>query len=169
MNRPQSALTLSHRMIWEHIYNTRIPCATVFEDDASLAANFSQRFRESCSNLPPFDEVQLGYCPGGGKVKTAPKDTTSTPIVKYGWPGSCCHAYVVSMQGAYFFASVATNIGIPADGQWSPIHQKGKKAPGTKGWRSALDQAPGTLPGSYWYLSPMLAYQGADDIEEGHA
>ncbi|CAE7332520.1 unnamed protein product [Symbiodinium natans] len=157
---PQSALALSHRRIYEAILAKRWPCATIFEDDVSLARNFSRRLEAVSASLPPFDTLQLGYCKSGKKVGVGPKDQTSLPILKYGWPGACLHAAVISLQGAALLAEVNTPLRTHADGAMDPKHWPNHT-------RTFLDRKPGAVPGSYWYTEPMLAWQGADDLVGG--
>eukprot|EP00930_Biecheleria_cincta_P059395 TRINITY_DN4513_c0_g1_i1.p1 TRINITY_DN4513_c0_g1~~TRINITY_DN4513_c0_g1_i1.p1 ORF type:complete len:717 (+),score=109.10 TRINITY_DN4513_c0_g1_i1:79-2229(+) len=154
VNDPHLANTLTHRQIMEHVVQTKLPCATIYEDDFTLANNFKERFGKTTRNLPPFDEIQLGYCPSGGKPQSPPTDQSTAPIIKYGWPGPCAHAYIISLQGAWFFSTNHRPVRKPADGVWDPRAMKGYPND-----RSTLDHKPGALPGSYWYLHPMLSWQ----------
>lgn len=155
----QFALALSHRRIYEKILEERWPCATIFEDDFSLADNFFERFRKATVDLPPFDTLQLGHCLSGAKPGP-PGDQKSIPKIKYGWPGACLHATVVSMQGAYLLKAANTPVHVPADGAMAREHQPA-------GLRGQLDSAPGTLQGSYWYTDPQLSWQGGDQLDGG--
>eukprot|EP00439_Symbiodinium_sp_Y106_P031554 s1695_g3.t2 len=180
---PQSALALSHRRIYEAIIAARWPCATIFEDDVSLARNFSRRLEAVSNSLPAFDTLQLGYCKRGKKVSTGPDDQMlgvfsctssipslqllqgipiliSLPTLKYGWPGACLHAAIISFQGAALLAEVNTPLRTHADGAMDPKHWPNQT-------RAFLDRKPGSVPGSYWYTEPVLAWQGADTLAGG--
>ncbi|CAE7284344.1 unnamed protein product [Symbiodinium sp. CCMP2592] len=157
---PQSALALSHRRIYEAIIAERWPCATIFEDDVSLARNFSRRLEAVSNSLPAFDTLQLGYCKRGKKVSTGPDDQMSLPTLKYGWPGACLHAAIISFQGAALLAEVNTPLRTHADGAMDPKHWPNQT-------RAFLDRKPGSVPGSYWYTEPILAWQGADTLAGG--
>ena len=154
VNDPHLANTLTHRQIMEHVVQKRLPCATIYEDDFALVNNFKERLRKATRNLPPFDEIHLGYCPGGAKPQSPPKDQSTAPIIKYGWPGPCAHAYIISLQGAWFVSTNQRPVRNPADGVWDPRAMKGYPND-----RSTLDHKHGALPGSYWYLHPMLSWQ----------
>jgi len=162
---PSLANSLSHRLIYEHIIERKLPCAVIFEDDFSLCDNFLEYFKKATETLPPFDVIQLGYCPGGGKptdTRVCPDHMKKEPVLKYGWPGACAHAYILSYQGALLFGETHKPVKVPADGAWSPLSMKGHPAA-----RVSLDDSSGTLPGSYWYTTPMLAFQGYDIAEGG--
>lgn len=162
---PSLANSLSHRLIYEHIVDNKLPCAVIFEDDFSLCDNFLEDFKRVTETLPPFDVIQLGYCPHGGKPSTPQvcgSNVKKKLVLKYGWPGACAHAYILSYQGALFFGETHKPVRVPADGAWSPMHMKGHPAE-----RTSLDKSPGALPGSYWHTYPMLSYQGYDIAEGG--
>lgn len=84
------------------------------------------------------------------------------PTVIYGWPGSCVHAYTVSLQGAHLLTSANTPVRYPPDGAMDGRHW------GTR-VRPYIDRTPGKFTGSYWYVLPMMAYQGveADNLGGG--
>eukprot|EP00913_Durusdinium_trenchii_P004323 g4007.t1 len=73
----------------------------VFEDDAGLAGNFSQRLGEAAmAGMPNFDIMLLGC---------------SVPTLKNGWPGMCIHAYVISIYGALMMSQANSPIQITPD------------------------------------------------------
>eukprot|EP00434_Breviolum_minutum_P021127 symbB.v1.2.018640.t1/scaffold1496.1/size115469/4 len=146
---------LSHREIYEMMLYEKWACATIFEDDVGLATNFSERVAATTDSLPPFDVILWGFCPGGTKPRHESKDLTSIPKVKYGWPGSCVHAYTVSLQGAYLLTSANTPVRYPPDGAMDGRHWH-------KDLRPYIDKTPGKFTGSYWYVLPMMAYQGVE-------
>ncbi|CAK9013016.1 unnamed protein product [Durusdinium trenchii] len=153
---------LSHREIYEMMMYEKWACATIFEDDVGLAHNFSGRVAATVDSLPPFDVILWGFCPGGSKPRHESADTTSIPKVMYGWPGSCVHAYTVSLQGAHLLTSVNSPVRYPPDGAMDGRHW------GTR-VRPYIDRTPGKFTGSYWYVLPMMAYQGveADNLGGG--
>ncbi|CAK9045637.1 unnamed protein product [Durusdinium trenchii] len=156
--------SLSHREIYEMMLYERWPCATIFEDDVRLAPNFSLRVAETVGSIPPFDVILWGHCPGGSKPRTFHKDAGQSPTtLSYGWPGSCLHAYTVSLQGAFTLTQAATPVRVPADGVMDGMHHWGNRV------RPHIDKARGKFTGSYWYASPMIAIQGdeADKMEGG--
>ncbi|CAJ1386170.1 unnamed protein product [Effrenium voratum] len=160
---PKKGCGLSHRRIYEMMMAEKWPCATIFEDDVTLAANFSTRLAALKDSIPPFDVILLGYCPGGSKPRRGPKDQSSIPTLKYGWPGACVHAYVVSLQGAKALTLANTPVKVPPDGAMDGMHHWGNRL------RLHIDRKPGVLTGSYWYIDPQMAWQGveADNLEGG--
>ena len=138
-------------------------CATIFEDDATLAENFTTRVESVIGSIPPFDAILWGYCPGGSKPRHGPKDQTSVPILRYGWPGSCTHAYTVSLQGALLLTQANMPVHTPSDGAMDHKHWKDRT-------RLHGDRSGGSgsvFPASYWFATPQLSWQGADALEGG--
>lgn len=150
---PKVGCALSHREIYEMMLYEKWPCATIFEDDVGLATNFSERVAAVTDSLLPFDVVLWGFCPGGAKPRHESPDKASIPKVKYGWPGSCVHAYTVSLQGAYVLTAANTPVITPPDGAMDGMHHWRKEV------RTHIDRSAGKYTGSYWYVDPMLAFQ----------
>eukprot|EP00931_Biecheleriopsis_adriatica_P101939 TRINITY_DN76987_c0_g1_i1.p1 TRINITY_DN76987_c0_g1~~TRINITY_DN76987_c0_g1_i1.p1 ORF type:complete len:327 (+),score=43.53 TRINITY_DN76987_c0_g1_i1:126-1106(+) len=166
----QLALAMSHRRIYEKMLAERTPCATIFEDDVCLADGFRRRFYQATRNLPPFDILLIGYC-GGGAKSGVPRDMTSVPLVRYGWPGMCMHAYVISLQGAFFLRQTNSPIRHNADGNLDPRHQREligevphHRYPDAR-WQ--MENNKGDLPGSYWHFIPPMAWQAPGELEGG--
>eukprot|EP00435_Cladocopium_sp_Y103_P011917 s3941_g3.t1 len=158
---PKVGCALSHREIYEMMLYEKWPCATIFEDDVGLATNFSERVAAVADSLPPFDVVLWGFCPGGAKPRHESPDKTSIPKVKYGWPGSCVHAYTVSLQGAYVLTAANTPVITPPDGAMDGMHHWRMEV------RTHIDRSAGKFTGSYWYVDPMLAFQPVDSDNLG--
>ena len=157
------ANSMSHREIYETMLYERWPCATIFEDDIHLAPNFSLRVLETVGSIPPFDVILWGHCPRGIKPRQFEKDVGMRPLtLSYGHPGSCLHAYTVSLQGAFTLAQATSPVKVPADGAMD----------GRKHWeawvRPHINKEKGQVTGSYWYATPMVAVQGmTEDGYEG--
>ena len=110
---PKKGCALSHRRIYETMLAEQWACATIFEDDVTLAENFTARIEATIDSIPPFDVILWGFCPGGSKPRHGPKDQSSVPILRYGWPGSCVHAYTVSLSGALVMTQANTPVQVP--------------------------------------------------------
>mmetsp|Transcript_58105 Transcript_58105/g.136216 ORF Transcript_58105/g.136216 Transcript_58105/m.136216 type:complete len:337 (+) Transcript_58105:50-1060(+) len=155
---------LSHRRIYETMLAEKWACATIFEDDVTLADNFAKRLQAlvDSDSIPPFDTLQLGYCPGGSKMRHPPRDQTSVRL-RYGWPGSCVHAYVVSLQGALMLTQANTPVAVPPDGAMDGMHWHKDRT------RLRVDRSSGVITGSYWFVEPQMSWQGieADNLEGG--
>ena len=138
-------------------------CATIFEDDVTLAENFTTRIEAAIDSIPPFDVILWGFCPGGYKPRHAPKDQSSVPILSYGWPGSCVHAYTVSLSGALVLTQANTPVVVAPDGAMDGMHWYKDKT------RLHIDRSAGVITGSYWWVNPQLSWQGveADNLEGG--
>ncbi len=55
-------MTLSHWMLWQHIYLCGVEEALILEDDAGLAEGFTERFEECRQQLPSdWNFVYVGY------------------------------------------------------------------------------------------------------------
>ncbi|CAE7032426.1 unnamed protein product [Symbiodinium sp. CCMP2456] len=158
------ANSLSHRRIYETMLAEQWACATIFEDDATLAANFTTRIESVIDSIPPFDVILWGHCPGGGKPRHGPKDQSSVPILRYGWPGSCMHAYTVSLQGALMLTQANMPVHTPADGAMDGFHWHKDR---TRLHIQRSGRGGGDISGSYWFATPQLSWQGADNLEGG--
>eukprot|EP00913_Durusdinium_trenchii_P024495 g22996.t1 len=63
------------------------------------------------------------------KPRTFHKDAGQSPTtLSYGWPGSCLHAYTVSLQGAFTLTQAATPVRVPADGVMDGMHHWGNRS-----------------------------------------
>jgi len=148
---------MSHRRVYEKILYENWPCAMVFEDDAALSENFSQRIVEMTSGgLPPFDITLMGWCAGSKESKKKPAtDQSSVPQMKNGWPGMCIHAYIISIYGALMMAQGNTPIDITPDAVLDGVHHHMNRT------RTHLSRKQGSLQGSYWFTKPLLSWQDA--------
>jgi len=160
---PKVGCGLSHRRIYETMLAEQWACATIFEDDVTLADNFTTRIESAIDSIPPFDVILWGFCPGGYKPRHGPKDQSSVPILRYGWPGSCVHAYTVSLSGALVLTQANTPAVVPPDGAMDGMHWYKDKT------RLHVDRSGGVITGSYWFATPQLSWQGveADNLEGG--
>ena len=160
---PKVGCGLSHRRIYETMLAEQWACATIFEDDVTLAENFTTRIEAAMDSIPPFDVILWGFCPGGYKPRHGPKDQSSVPILRYGWPGSCVHAYTVSLSGALVLTQANTPVRVPPDGAMDGMHWFKDKT------RLHIDRSGGIITGSYWFATPQLSWQGveADNLEGG--
>eukprot|EP00439_Symbiodinium_sp_Y106_P023234 s47_g2.t2 len=154
---------LSHRRIYETMLAEQWACATIFEDDVTLAENFTSRIESAIDSIPPFDVILWGFCPGGAKPRHGPKDQSSVPILRYGWPGSCVHAYTVSLQGALMLTQANTPVQTPPDGAMDGMHWFRDRT------MLHIDRSGGVITGSYWFATPQLSWQGveADNLDGG--
>lgn len=95
------ACYLSHRTLWEKLYNDRVNYALIFEDDIDIPKHIDKKvILEHMRNSPGFDLLSLGHC--YAKVLNKGK-TVSTGY------NSCSHAYIVSRLGLKKLLSVPKN------------------------------------------------------------
>eukprot|EP00931_Biecheleriopsis_adriatica_P102429 TRINITY_DN77406_c0_g1_i1.p1 TRINITY_DN77406_c0_g1~~TRINITY_DN77406_c0_g1_i1.p1 ORF type:complete len:409 (-),score=68.66 TRINITY_DN77406_c0_g1_i1:69-1274(-) len=166
-DNPQLANTLSHRMVYELVVKHNLPCAIIFEDDFALCPQFKGHLRNVTHRLPPFDFIQLGFCFAGGKRQSegvCPHRHGIDPVLKYGWQGPCAHGYIISLQGAKFFATVNSPARVAADGAFDPRYME--RHPGARNNINWKGKNP-SLPGAYWGINPIIVYQGYDIAEGG--
>jgi len=82
------ACAISHRSLWEHIYDTGVPYAIIFEDDISIPEHIDNKtIQKYIHNKPYFDLLYLGHC--------FPEITHKGKLVSEGC-ADCRHAYVIS-------------------------------------------------------------------------
>eukprot|EP00434_Breviolum_minutum_P000676 symbB.v1.2.000592.t1/scaffold26.1/size418576/7 len=89
--------------------------------DARLANSMSHReiyeTMLQLENCMEPDVILWGHCPRGIKPRQFEKDVGMRPLtLSYGHPGSCLHAYTVSLQGAFTLAQATSPVKVPADG-----------------------------------------------------
>ncbi|CAE7307300.1 unnamed protein product [Symbiodinium sp. KB8] len=113
--------------------------AVNFLTDAELARETGKKKIESViDSIPPLDVILWGYC-----------------------PGSCLHAYTVSLQGALMLTQANMPVHTPADGAMDGSHWHKDRT------RLHIDRSGGVITGSYWFATPQLSWQGADNLEGG--
>ena len=144
---------LTHRKIYETMLSSKWACATIFEDNVSLADDFASRVGAITvtESIPPFDVILWGWCPPPDMPEGG--DKSDKPLLRYGQPGPCLFAYTVSLQGALLLSKANT-----------PIRFKADEALESKTWeanlRPRVDKSPKKLGGSYWHVLPMIAFKG---------
>ncbi|CAK9022718.1 unnamed protein product [Durusdinium trenchii] len=146
---------LGHRKIYETILLEKWACATIFEDNVTLADDFVSRVTAITvtESIPPFDVILWGWCPGKESSNLGDKSgKPQLPQLTYGQPGPCLFAYTVSLQGALLLSQANTPIKFKADealngAVWDPTV------------RPRVDKSRNRLGGSYWHVVPMMAFQ----------
>lgn len=151
------ALSRSHQMAYERVLGANLPCAMVFEDDATLGLDFKGRLERLAPRLPArFHLVKLDYCDSLSLPGTVPTESTSTQELKVrrGQNGACAASYIVSREGAEIFVRANTPIWMNADGALDPRH-------------IVNTPAADMLPLLDFHLTPKLVWQGAQDLPGG--
>ena len=83
----QVACLMSHKKLWEHIYELDVPYAIIFEDDIFIPEYITKDIiYEHIHEYPDFDIIYLGYC--------FPEKTSTGKILSEG-VAECTHAYVL--------------------------------------------------------------------------
>ncbi len=136
---------LSHRKIYETMLYMKWACATIFEDNVRLVDDFLTRLTSITvtESIPPFDLILWGSC-----NTTVEKEVphTKKPELTYGQPDPCLVAYTVSLQGAFFLLQAAPHSGEANGTAWKV--------------RPHIDKSWKSMPGSYWHVVPIMAFQG---------
>eukprot|EP00933_Yihiella_yeosuensis_P006339 TRINITY_DN11102_c0_g1_i1.p1 TRINITY_DN11102_c0_g1~~TRINITY_DN11102_c0_g1_i1.p1 ORF type:complete len:262 (-),score=20.54 TRINITY_DN11102_c0_g1_i1:313-1098(-) len=153
LGKGETALALSHRSIYEHIVQDRLPCALIFEDDVLLTRHFKHRLNKS--DFPNhFSVIKLDYCKHV-KREQPPVDQDSIPRIYIGQGGACTGGYVVSLLGAAFLKLANTPVWMNADGIMDPVHmQQTQVGPNLKDFL-------------IYHFDPPLAWQGRDNLPGG--
>jgi glycosyl transferase family 25 len=86
----------SHRGLWEHINDTEVPYALIFEDDLVVSPGITKKdIIDAIKNSEGFDIIFLGHC-GGGEFGLGEKQFSSPETLS--GTAQCLHAYVISRE-----------------------------------------------------------------------
>lgn len=90
------ACYMSHKKLWEHIYNLDIPYALIFEDDLIISPKIGRKdIQEALDESTGFDIIFIGHCYAypynflSGEYRFT--DAITTPATP-----QCLHAYIIS-------------------------------------------------------------------------
>jgi glycosyl transferase family 25 len=96
--------TLSHRHVWQHISDHKIPWAIVFEDDAQLdTSSFRESLSDVLSHLPTDWDVVYLFYPLNNPKKGTLKILGNNTLKKFKRDRrgiAFTHAYMISCKGA---------------------------------------------------------------------
>lgn len=92
VSAPEIACGDSHRSLWKHLYDKKVPYGLIFEDDILFPEQIGlSDIENALINSPGFDIILLGHC---GAIT----ELFTTPVVKVG-SANCTHAYIISREG----------------------------------------------------------------------
>jgi len=108
MNLGTLACYLSHKKLWEHLYDIEVPYAIIFEDDIIFDKSITLKdinkiFKESIG----FNIIFLGY--------TCPNRLIFTNQYVNEGGGTCLHAYMISRKGIKNLLSLKHDFTNPID------------------------------------------------------
>jgi GR25 family glycosyltransferase involved in LPS biosynthesis/phosphorylcholine metabolism protein LicD len=102
------ACYLSHKKLWEHIYDQNIPYAVIFEDDAYPTKDITSKdIMDIIRRSAGFDMIYLGHCFSSPSVFTQPIVTPGT--------AQCLHAYVISRKAIGKILAKPDDYSLPID------------------------------------------------------
>lgn len=85
---------LSHWMLWNHLYLSKVNEVMIVEDDVRLCVNFAQEFARSYAELPSdWQYAFVGSCCAGGR----PTTPVSSRVFDVRWP-MCTHCYLLKFS-----------------------------------------------------------------------
>jgi len=101
------ACYMSHKKLWEHIYNLGIPYALIFEDDLIISPGISKKdIQDALDESVGFDIIFLGHCDGSnyylGEYRFS--DVNTRPAA-----AQCLHAYIISRSAIEGFLNQPDN------------------------------------------------------------
>lgn len=92
----------SHLNLWKHLWNTKVPIALIFEDDAVLGRDVDRKkILDAVNKSPGFVMILIGYNWSLVPPFTDPITTVGT--------GVCLHAYIVNRPGLEILINKATD------------------------------------------------------------
>ena len=90
------ACYLSHKKLWEHIYNLGIPYALIFEDDIIISPKIGRKdIQEALDESPGFDIIFIGHC-GAHPSSLVYREYRFTDVITAPASPLCLHAYIIS-------------------------------------------------------------------------
>lgn len=90
------ACYLSHKKLWEHIYNLGIPYALIFEDDIIISPKIGRKdIQEALDKSTGFDIIFIGHC-GAYPSDLLPREYRFTDVITTPANPQCLHAYIIS-------------------------------------------------------------------------
>jgi hypothetical protein len=102
------ACYLSHKKLWQHIYDQNVPYAIIFEDDAYPTKTITAKdIDDIIQRSAGFDMIYLGHCFSSPNIFTQPIVTPGT--------AQCLHAYVISRKAIDKILSKPDDYGLPID------------------------------------------------------
>lgn len=108
MNLGTIACYLSHKKLWEYLYDINVPYALIFEDDIIIGENITTTdISNIIINSIGFNIIFLGY--------TNPNRNLEFDHCSKEGGGSCLHAYVVSRNGLKNLLNINYDFSQPID------------------------------------------------------
>ena len=99
----------SHYSLWQHLYDTNVDTALIFEDDIIFANNITKKdIYNHAQESNGFDIILLGYCyPNQGMNFNNFNTKVGT--------GLCTHAYIINRNGIEKLLKQKLNYNVPID------------------------------------------------------
>lgn len=108
------ACYMSHKNLWQHIYNIGIPHALIFEDDLIISPGIGKKdIQDTLDESIGYDIIFLGHC-GGDSDKIWGEYRFSDVNTRPGAP-QCAHAYIISRSAIKNLLNQPDNFNKPID------------------------------------------------------